>query len=86
MAIVSRAAAACGICDDATRDAVVNILEKFQLPVSCAYSAESLYHAALSDKKRKGGVVNLIIPERIGSCRIVPTPVDELLHFIESGL
>ena len=65
---------------------VVNILEKFQLPVSCAYSAESLYHAALSDKKRKGSMVNLIIPERIGSCRIVPTPVDELLHFIESGL
>ena len=86
MAIVSRAAAACGICDAATRDAVGSILEKFQLPVSCSYSAESLYHAALSDKKRKGSMVNLIIPERIGSCRIVPTPVDELLHFIESGL
>lgn len=86
MAIVSRAAAACGICDTATRDAVVSILEKFQLPVSCSYSAESLYHAALSDKKRKGGMVNLIIPERIGSCRIVPTPVEKLLSFIESGL
>jgi phosphoglycolate phosphatase len=31
MAIVARAAAKCGICDDATRDAIVNILEKFQL-------------------------------------------------------
>ena len=86
MAIVSRAAAACGICDVATRDAVVNILEKFQLPVSCAYSAAELYQVALSDKKRQGGTVNLIIPERIGYCRIVPTPVEEVQAFIEAGL
>ena len=86
MAIVSRAGAACGICDAVTRDAVLNILEKFQLPVSCAYSAESLYRAALSDKKRRGSTVNLIVPERIGACRIVPTAVDELLAFIEAGL
>ena len=86
MAIVSRAGAACGICDTATRDAILDILGKFQLPVSCSYSAESLYRAALSDKKRRGGMVNLIIPERIGFCRIAPTPVDELLSFIEAGL
>ena len=86
MAIVSRAAAERGICDTATRDAILNILNKFTLPVSCNNSAESLYRAALSDKKRSGGTVNLIIPERIGFCRIVPTPVEELQAFIEAGL
>ncbi len=86
MAIISRAAAARGVCDNATRDAIVSILEKFALPVSCTYRAESLYRAALSDKKRSGGIVNLIIPERIGFCRIAPTPVEELEAYIEAGL
>jgi len=86
MAIVSRAGAARGICDTDARDSILSILEKFQLPVSCPYSAESLYRAALSDKKRMGGMVNLIIPERIGFCRIASTPVEELQTFIEAGL
>ena len=86
MAIVSRAATAAGICDASTRDAILSVLGKFNLPVSCSYSAESLYRAALSDKKRMGDVVNLIIPERIGFCRIAPTPVEKLQAFIEAGL
>ena len=86
MAIVARAGAKYGICDDGTRDAIVNILEKFCLPVSCDYSAAELYQVALSDKKRQGGTVNLIIPERIGFCRIAPTPVEEVQAFIEAGL
>jgi len=86
MAIVSRAGAACGICECSAKDAILDILCKFGLPVSCAYSAESLYRAALSDKKRSGGMVNLIIPERIGFCRIEPTPVEKIQSFIEAGL
>ena len=86
MAIVSRAGAARGICDNRTKDAILSILDKFRLPVSCDYSAESLYRAALSDKKRSGGTVNLIIPERIGFCRIEPTPVENIQSFIEAGL
>lgn len=86
MAIVSRAGVAYGICDQNAKDAVLQILERFGLPYSCEFSAESLYLPALSDKKRSGGMVNLIIPERIGCCRIVPTPVEEIQSFIEAGL
>ena len=86
MAIVSRAGAARGICDNRTKDAILSILDKFRLPISCDYSAESLYRSALSDKKRSGGTVNLIIPERIGFCRIEPTPVENIQSFIEAGL
>lgn len=86
MSIVTRAGCALGICDKNTRDAVLEVLEKFALPRNCTYSAEILYHSALSDKKRSGGSVNLIIPERIGFCRIAPTPVGEIQSFIEAGL
>ena len=49
-------------------------------------SADALLASALSDKKRSGGTVNLIIPAAIGDCPIVPTPVTELKSFIEAGL
>ncbi|MBO4937906.1 MAG: 3-dehydroquinate synthase [Oscillospiraceae bacterium] len=85
-AIVTRAAAVCGICSEETRNTVLEVLETFGLPMSCDYSAEDLYRSALSDKKRSGGTVNLIIPERVGFCRIAPTPVSEIQSFIKAGL
>lgn len=86
IAIVTRAAYTLGICDEMTRNHIICILEMFGLPSSCCYDAERLFHCALSDKKRSGGTVNLIIPERIGFCRIAPTPVTEIQSFIEAGL
>ena len=80
MAIVSRASH----CPD--HDRIQAILHKFGLPSSTEYSAEDLYAYTLSDKKRTGGTVNLIIPKAIGQCDIVPTPVDSLKSFIEAGL
>ena len=85
-AIVTRAACRQGICTEDTQDAVLRTLSSFGLPLTCGYSAEDLYRHALSDKKRSGGTVNLILPERIGFCRIAPTPVEEVQSFIEAGL
>ena len=86
MAIVSRAGAAYGICDAQTKAAVLGVLETFGLPLSCGYTAEELYTSALSDKKRSGGTVNLIVPKVIGDCIICPTPVSEIQSFIKAGL
>ena len=80
MAIVSRASE----CRDAAR--ILRILEQFGLPTATDTDAQTLFQYALSDKKRSGGTVNLIIPKTIGSCEIVPTPVEEILSFIEEGL
>lgn len=62
------------------------VLEKFKLPTTTVFSANELYTSALSDKKRAGGTVNLIIPREIGHCEIVPTPVEKLESFIKEGL
>jgi 3-dehydroquinate synthase len=86
MAIVSRAAAANGFCTNETKDEILSVLERFELPITTAYSAGQLYTSALSDKKRSGGTVNLIIPEAIGSCAIVPTAITDLESFIQAGL
>ena len=67
-------------------DELCSVLTAFKLPTHTVFSANQLYTSALSDKKRAGGIVNLIIPREIGHCEIVPTPVDELESFIKEGL
>lgn len=86
MAIVSKAAAVKGYCQQETADRICAILKKFALPVNTKYTAMQLFSSALSDKKRSGKTVNLIVPEQIGVCRIQPTPISELQSFIEAGL
>ena len=81
MAIVARSAS-----DENTKNEILEILDHFGLPQNTDCTAEELYTSALSDKKRTGGTVNLIIPRAIGDCTIVPTPVKEIQAFIEKGL
>ena len=80
MAIVSRASS----CPDTPR--ILSILEEFGLPVTTDESVQDIYNYTLSDKKRSGDTVRLIIPRRIGDCAIVPTPVHTLKSFIQAGL
>ena len=80
ISIVSRASH----CPDSER--IIGLLQQFGLPTAADADAETLFQYALSDKKRSGGTVNLIIPHKIGDCAIVPTPVEEILPFIEEGL
>lgn len=86
MALVSKAAATNGICDQATYQCILTALDKFGLPKNTDCTAHTLFDSALSDKKRFGSAINLILPKRIGDCVIAATPVSELLTFIEAGL
>lgn len=85
MALVARSAAHLDICGAATCQAIEDILQRFHLPTACPCTAAELYSAALSDKKRRGGTVKLIVPRRIGCCTILPTPVEALEDFIKAG-
>lgn len=86
MAIVSAAAAKIQICTAETAEKIISILRQFDLPVKTDCSAETLFNAALSDKKRMENAVNLIVPCAIGDCLILPTAITELMAFIREGL
>ena len=85
-AIAARAAANSGICDQGTATRIMWLLEKFGLPIFTHHTASELMNAALSDKKRSGNAVNLILPQTIGACAISPTPVSKLESLIQAGL
>lgn len=80
IAIICRASG----CIDSPR--ILSVLEAFGLPITTDYPIEEIYHYTLSDKKRSGSTVKLIVPNAIGSCSIVPTPVENLKSFILAGL
>lgn len=86
MCIVARAAEAQGLCDAHSRDRILAVTEKFALPTKTQYDAQALFTSALSDKKRSGDTLELIVPRAIGCCDMVKTPVSELKSFIEAGL
>ena len=71
-------------CPDTQR--ILSLLQQFSLPIHTNFSAEDLYLHAISDKKRSGGTVNLIVPEDIGNCVITSMNVDQIKSFIEAGL
>lgn len=81
MAIAAGAAGETEICR-----AIIRTNQNCGLPSLPQHSASVLARAALTDKKRSGSTVDLILPERIGQCRISKTPVDQLEGLFEKGL
>ena len=65
---------------------ILEMLERVIGKADCPFKIEDVMKEALSDKKRSGSTVNLIIPREIGCCEIVPTPIANLTSFIEAGL
>ena len=55
------------------------------LPTRSPFPAAQLARAALTDKKRKGSSITLVLPERIGRCRLQTIPVEELPHYFAKG-
>jgi 3-dehydroquinate synthase len=86
MAMAARAAVKLGLCPKEDCDALLAMLQHHGLPVSSPYSAEDIYRKALSDKKRKGGTINLVVPYGIADSRLYPCSVENVLEFIRLGL
>ncbi len=63
---------------------VITLLKKYDLPTVCPFDAGEIAAVCTADKKIEHGVLNLIVPECIGKCRIVPTEINELKSWLEN--
>lgn len=86
LAAVSRAAAKAGRCTPDCAGKIVAALDTLGLPTETDMDIEQLMPPMLSDKKRAGSLVHVIVPERIGRCAIVPMDADELKAFMKAGI
>ena len=86
MTLVTRAAVAFGRCPAEVLPRLRRLLERYGLPDATAYSAQALYEKTLSDKKRSGDTISLVVPVAWGASQLVRIPVSELPAWIERGL
>lgn len=86
MAIIARAAAKRGLCAADCAGRIVDTLAACGLPTIAPYPAEQIAEAALSDKKRKGGTIALVVPREIGRAEALDMDVNELLPFFRAGM
>lgn len=85
MGVVSRAAAAHGVCSPDCASEIEAGLAAFGLPVRPDYSLNELLPFILRDKKRTGSNMELVVPEKIGRCRIVTIPADSVQDYLQAG-
>jgi len=86
MVIITRAAERMGVCEAGTLRALIALLERYHLPTRCPFTTEQLFAVALSDKKRAGGSITLVVPHGVADSRLVTIPVDALEGYIRAGL
>jgi 3-dehydroquinate synthase len=86
LAIIARAAERLGWAKEPIARRIEHALARNGLPITTSFSAEALAEAALSDKKRAGGTITLVVPNKIGDCALVEVPVEDLLRVFRAGM
>lgn len=86
MVLMSRGAYKSGITKADITDFLVSLLKKYNLPVSTDFSSEELFDVTLSDKKRSGDDITLVVPSEFGKCELYKTQINSLKDIIEKGL
>lgn len=84
MVIAARIAPLCGLCDIA--EELSALLVEYNFDITCGYTAEQIYNALLSDKKRRGGEISVVLPRAVGNCVLVSMPVEELQGLLSKVL
>lgn len=86
LAIMARAAETLVWTEEPLAERIAACLAKNDLPTGTDYPAEALAQAALSDKKRAGDTITVVVPQRMGVCELKKLPVSELPGLIAAGL
>lgn len=82
MLIISRACEKQGLCEKGISEEIEKALKSFDVKTDISYSANQLTDHAMSDKKRKGNKITLVIPEALGKCVLHTISTDKLEEFI----
>ena len=80
MVIASRMATLLGMCDVA--DELSSLLVEYGFDISCTYSPNEIFESLLSDKKRRGGTISVVLPRAVGDCTLVALELDELKELL----
>lgn len=86
MVIASKVAEKMGICKKDTTEEIIKAVKLYSLDTECPFSAKDIYSISLSDKKRSGEYITLVLPERTGICILKKIHIDDIGAYFESAL
>ena len=72
MIIAAKVARVYGFTD--YTDVITKAVKDYGFETGCPYSADELYSVILSDKKRSGADITLVLPKEIGACTLEKMP------------
>lgn len=84
MAAMTRLAEHSGICTDGIYRELCDLLTGFGLPTVLPFSAQELWQAAFSDKKRQADTIFLVFPVHRGQCLIRPYSMEDYRSMLEA--
>ena len=85
MSLMARAAAARGILAEEDKDALIGLIRKYGLPTEAGWTAAEMAEACRADKKAAGSSIRIVVPEKIGKCRIQTVKTEELETWLRQG-
>lgn len=86
LAAITRAAIQKELCPSSVLPSLLALLERFGLPTHTDFPPEALCEKALSDKKRTGETLTLVVPTAWGQSVLHPIPISDLLSWLRLGV
>ena len=84
MVMMAKCGEKAGLTKPGTADGIAGVLKKFNMPVWDEAAPSALADAAMSDKKARGGTVNLVMLREIGDGFLYPADLARLTELAEA--
>ena len=65
---------------------VIGVLASCGLPTECPFDSDTVFRAAMGDKKRSGKTITLGVLNRIGEARLEQMDMDAFREFVRLGV
>ena len=83
MIIAAKVARVYGFTD--YTEQITKVVKDYGFETGCPYSADELYSVILSDKKRSGSDITLVLPKEIGKCVLEKMPSTQVLELMKKA-
>lgn len=83
---VARLATKLGLCTQETAESIRTLLQAYGLPTESPFPADRLAEGMLSDKKRAGDKLRLVLPTAIGNCVLQEFSVGDLPRLLRDAV
>lgn len=83
MIIAAKVARVYGFTDHT--DTITKVVKDYGFETDCPFKADELYSVILSDKKRSGADITLVLPKQIGACTLEKMPAGQVLELMKKA-